>query len=93
LNEQGQVIGYLAEEENKISSMITRQLLRTHRPFKATVFDTTGNAVLEIDRPAYMISTSLYVHLPTPEGTPVEILGEGKVIGGDNQCIGYDQDV
>ncbi len=64
MNEQRQVIGYLAEDESKISSVVTRQLLRSHRNFKATVLDTSGNIVLEINRPAYLVSTSLFVHLP-----------------------------
>jgi len=67
MNENGLICGYLAEDESKVSSMFTRQLMRNHRPFKATILDTSGNIVLEINRPAFLISTSLYVHIPNSD--------------------------
>jgi hypothetical protein len=34
MNVNGEHVGYLAEEDQGIMSTITRQVLRTHRPFK-----------------------------------------------------------
>lgn len=34
LNTRGEHVGYLAEEEQGFLSTMTRQILRTHRPFK-----------------------------------------------------------
>lgn len=66
----GHVVGYIAEEDS-LGKTITRNLLRTHRAFRATVLDAHGDPVFVIRRPFYMISTSIYVE--TPEG---EVLGE-----------------
>lgn len=46
-------------------------MLRTHRPFKATVFDKDQNVIFQIRRPMYLISTSMFIE--TPQG---ETLGE-----------------
>lgn len=51
--------------------MITRNLLRTHRPFKATVFDKDQNIIFRIRRPMYLVSTSIFIE--SPEG---ETIGE-----------------
>jgi len=66
----GQVAGYIAEEDSLGKSLV-RNLLRTHRSFKATVLDPNGTPVLRVYRPFYWISTSLYVE--SPDG---ELLGE-----------------
>ncbi|CAN8070461.1 unnamed protein product [Agarophyton chilense] len=66
----GQVVGYIAEE-GSFGSAVTRNLLRTRRPFKATVFDKDRNIIFQIRRPLYLISTSIFVE--TPEG---EVIGE-----------------
>lgn len=67
-NEHGQVVGYLAEESSTLST-VTRQLLRTHRGFKATILDSKGNIVLTIRRPPYLMSSSLFVE--SEDGTPI----------------------
>lgn len=54
-----------------MGSMITRNMLRTRRPFKATVLDKEGNIIFTMRRPLFLISSSIYVE--TPEG---EQLGE-----------------
>eukprot|EP01116_Phalansterium_solitarium_P017330 TRINITY_DN4240_c0_g1_i1.p1 TRINITY_DN4240_c0_g1~~TRINITY_DN4240_c0_g1_i1.p1 ORF type:complete len:520 (+),score=178.91 TRINITY_DN4240_c0_g1_i1:935-2494(+) len=59
-NLDGTVVGYMAEEDG-IGKTVGRQLLKTHRGFKATVFDVHGTKVLEIDRPFYMVKSSMYV--------------------------------
>lgn len=66
----GEVVGHLAEESS-IGRTITRNFLRTHRPFKATVFDKHNNIVFVMRRPMYLISTQIFVE--TPEG---DVLGE-----------------
>lgn len=58
-------------QENSLGRTITRNLLRTHRPFKATVFDKDQNVIFVIRRPMYLISTSMFVE--TEKG---EVLGE-----------------
>ncbi|EME31480.1 phospholipid scramblase-like protein [Galdieria sulphuraria] len=66
----GQVAGYIAEEDGLGRSLL-RNILRTHRSFKATILDPTGQPVMVIRRPAYLLTSSLYVE--TPEG---ESIGE-----------------
>jgi uncharacterized protein YxjI len=56
----GEVVGYIAEEDS-IGRSITRNILRTHRSFKATILDKNGQPVFVIRRPFYVFSTSLYV--------------------------------
>lgn len=66
----GKVIGYLAEESS-ITGTVTRNLLRTRRPFKATIFDTDGNILFTLRRPLFLVSTSIFV-----ESAEGETLGE-----------------
>ncbi|KAA8496888.1 Phospholipid scramblase family protein [Porphyridium purpureum] len=62
----GQVVGYIAEETSLGKSLV-RNMLRTHRAFKATVLDVHAEPVLVIRRPFFWISTSLFVETPTGE--------------------------
>lgn len=62
----GEVVGYLAEEST-FGSMLTRNLLRTRRPFKATVFDKAGDILFTMSRPLYLISTSIQVQTADAE--------------------------
>ncbi|KAJ8907810.1 hypothetical protein NDN08_007914 [Rhodosorus marinus] len=66
----GQVVGYIAEEDS-LGKSLTRNFLRTHRPFKATILDSAGEPFFQVRRPFYMVSTSMYVE--TLEG---ETMGE-----------------
>eukprot|EP00178_Gracilaria_changii_P024082 TRINITY_DN726_c0_g1_i11.p3 TRINITY_DN726_c0_g1~~TRINITY_DN726_c0_g1_i11.p3 ORF type:complete len:478 (+),score=98.90 TRINITY_DN726_c0_g1_i11:4695-6128(+) len=66
----GQVVGYIAEEAS-LGGAVTRNVLRTRRPFKATVFDKDRNIIFQIRRPLYLVSSSIFVE--TPQG---EVLGE-----------------
>lgn len=50
LSPEGEVLGYLLEEELGIGSAIKRQVLRTHRPFKATVLDKEGRVLLIVSQ-------------------------------------------
>lgn len=58
-------------QENSIGSTITRNFLRTHRPFKATVFDKDQNIIFQMRRPMYLFSTSIFI-----ESAEGEVLGE-----------------
>ncbi|ORY34718.1 Scramblase-domain-containing protein [Naematelia encephala] len=63
----GELVGFLAEEEQSIISTMSRQLLRTHRPFRAVVMDKLGNPVLWIKRPFAFINSRIYVHASQEE--------------------------
>lgn len=41
-DEQGNVVALLAEDEGSLGRFVGRQLLRTRRPFTATVFSPDG---------------------------------------------------
>jgi hypothetical protein len=45
-NENGDSVGFIAEEDQGILSMFRRQMFRTHRPFRAVVMDRGGNPLL-----------------------------------------------
>ncbi|ORY88769.1 Scramblase-domain-containing protein [Leucosporidium creatinivorum] len=70
LSPEGEVLGYLLEEELGIGSAIKRQVLRTHRPFKATVLDKEGRVLLIIRRPFAWINSRIYVCTPLDSGSP-----------------------
>mmetsp|Transcript_16644 Transcript_16644/g.27533 ORF Transcript_16644/g.27533 Transcript_16644/m.27533 type:complete len:444 (-) Transcript_16644:533-1864(-) len=59
-NDKGEIVGFLAEEDT-MGKTILRNVLRTHRSFRATVMDPSGNTIFVIERPAYFISSTLYV--------------------------------
>ncbi|KAI8056254.1 Scramblase [Syncephalis plumigaleata] len=60
-DDQGRPVAYLAEEETTFSSAIARQLLRTHRPFKAVIMDNEGHVILKLQRPWTWINTHINV--------------------------------
>ncbi|GJE95179.1 Scramblase-domain-containing protein [Phanerochaete sordida] len=76
-NEMGDTLGYIAEEPRGILSMFSRQLFRTHRPFRAIVMDRFGDPILWLRRPFSWINSRMYVqrlldyNKYTPEGEPV----------------------
>jgi hypothetical protein len=45
-SESGEPLGYIAEEPRGLLSSLSRQVLRTHRPFRALIMDTEGNPIL-----------------------------------------------
>jgi uncharacterized protein YxjI len=58
----GEVVAHLLEEEGSIGRAIGRQLLRTRRPFTATVLNPAGDQVIfRLRRPAYLISSTIYI--------------------------------
>ncbi|KAI8069976.1 Scramblase-domain-containing protein [Gongronella butleri] len=61
MDPQGNILGFIAEEEGFVKSL-GRQLLRTHRPMKATILDVHGNVLFKIDRPFTYINSRIYIH-------------------------------
>lgn len=64
-------VAFFSLQEESIGRTITRNILRTRRPFKATVFDKDREVLFIIRRPLFLISSSVLVE--TPNG---ELLGE-----------------
>jgi uncharacterized protein YxjI len=61
-NGSGEVVAHLLEEEGSLGKAIGRQILRTRRPFTATVLDPSGEQVIfRLRRPAYLISSTIYI--------------------------------
>ncbi|KAI0636816.1 Scramblase-domain-containing protein [Trametes polyzona] len=76
-NELGDTLGYIAEEPRGFLSTFSRQIFRTHRPFRAIVMDAEGSPILWLRRPFAFINSRMYVQrlkdfdTYTPEGEPV----------------------
>jgi uncharacterized protein YxjI len=61
-SQTGEVVAHLLEEEGSIGRTIGRQLLRTRRPFTATVLNPSGDQIIfRLRRPAYLISSTIYI--------------------------------
>ncbi|KAF9567583.1 Scramblase-domain-containing protein [Agrocybe pediades] len=60
-NENGAILGYIAEEPRGFMGTISRQFLRTHRPFSAVVMDDQGTPILWLRRPFSWINSRMYV--------------------------------
>lgn len=60
----GAPIGYIVEEDTTMVKAMSRQLLRTHRPFKASVLDLDGNEILKIHRPFAFINSRIMISTP-----------------------------
>jgi len=58
---EGEVLGYIAEEQRSFLSVMSRQVLRTHRPFRALILDAEGNTVLWLRRPFSWINSRMYI--------------------------------
>ncbi|EIW71495.1 hypothetical protein TREMEDRAFT_67793 [Tremella mesenterica DSM 1558] len=70
---EGDLVGFLAEEERSFFSTMSRQMLRTHRPFRAVVMDPTGTPILWIRRPFAFINSRIFVHSTQD--------GDGRLVG------------
>ncbi|KDQ60670.1 hypothetical protein JAAARDRAFT_31650 [Jaapia argillacea MUCL 33604] len=76
-NEAEERLGYIAEEPRGILSTMSRQVLRTHRPFRAVVMDAHGSPVLWLRRPFAFINSRMFVqrlkdfNAYTPKGEPI----------------------
>ena len=51
----------MAEEERGFLATLQRQLFRTHRPFRSTIFDLDGNIILKVHRPFAWINSRTFV--------------------------------
>eukprot|EP00126_Sphaerothecum_destruens_P015229 Sdes_comp9162_c0_seq1m631 len=66
----GQIVGYMAEEDS-MGKAVLRNVLHTHRSFTSTIFDVSGNIVLRVKRPVYLLNSTI-----TIENAEGEIIGE-----------------
>lgn len=69
-NISGETLGYVVEEPRGLLSMFSRQLFRTHRPFRALVMDLNGFPILWIRRPFAWISSHMFVQRPLDSQSP-----------------------
>lgn len=46
----GNVVGYIAEEDKGFSGALARQAFRTHRAFRSVIMDVNGTPVLWVSR-------------------------------------------
>ncbi|KAF9962899.1 hypothetical protein BGZ65_007293 [Modicella reniformis] len=60
----GTPVGYIAEEDTNMLKAMSRQVLRTHRPLKASVLDLEGKEVLKIHRPFAWINSRIMISTP-----------------------------
>ncbi|KAI3647825.1 hypothetical protein MP228_008046 [Amoeboaphelidium protococcarum] len=57
-----QNVGFIVEDAPSILSVLSRQVLRTHRPFTANVLSASGQSLLTVRRPFQFINSRIYVH-------------------------------
>ncbi|KZT28484.1 Scramblase-domain-containing protein [Neolentinus lepideus HHB14362 ss-1] len=60
-NEMGEPLGFIAEEPRGFLSTFSRQLFKTHRPFRALVMDPQGAPILWVRRPFAWINSRMFV--------------------------------
>ncbi|KAI9286270.1 Scramblase-domain-containing protein [Umbelopsis sp. AD052] len=61
MDPNGNNVGFIAEEDSLTSTM-SRQLLRTHRKFNATIMNAQGEVVFKISRPYSLINSRIFIH-------------------------------
>ena len=59
----GNLVALLAEDSGSIGTAVGRQLLRTRRPFTATVFSPDGQVIFPLRRPFYLINSSIFIEV------------------------------
>ncbi|KAH7107774.1 Scramblase-domain-containing protein [Auriculariales sp. MPI-PUGE-AT-0066] len=74
----GQVVGYILEEPRGILSTLSRQLFRTHRPFRALVLDPDGAPILWLRRPFAWINSRLFVQHQALDAEPDTLRQQGE---------------
>ncbi|KAL7410656.1 Scramblase-domain-containing protein [Mrakia frigida] len=75
-NPEGEPVGFIAEEAQGILGTVSRQLLRTHRPFRAVIMDVEGNPILWVRRPFQFINSRIFVE--AREGKDAPLVGEAQ---------------
>jgi hypothetical protein len=58
-DEEGEPLGYVAEDSKGFFGTLSRQFFASHRPFRAVILDNEGNPVLFVRKPA-MSPTSIH---------------------------------
>lgn len=56
LSPEGHLLGYLAEEDLGLRGALTRNMLKTHRAFRATVLAPDGTVLLRVSLDACLSS-------------------------------------
>ncbi|KAI9933335.1 hypothetical protein AWENTII_002627 [Aspergillus wentii] len=64
MDANGNHVGYMAEQEKSMASVMARQWFRTHRSFVTHVFDRHENEVLRFHRPFSWINSRIRVYDP-----------------------------
>ncbi|XP_073390459.1 phospholipid scramblase family protein C343.06c isoform X3 [Physcomitrium patens] len=52
-------VGYI----NELSNVFLRQILRTRRPFTATIYDGQSNVIFKVRRPTWVVNSSIFVEI------------------------------
>ncbi|KAF8329793.1 Scramblase-domain-containing protein [Cantharellus anzutake] len=81
LDPAGNHVGYMAEEERGFLGTFSRQILRTHRPFRAVIMDSSGSPVLWIHRPFSWINSRIYAQRKTAGPNALSKDGDLMVLG------------
>ncbi|KAJ8496427.1 hypothetical protein ONZ45_g12451 [Pleurotus djamor] len=68
-NEHGTPLGYIAEEPGGFLKTFSRQMLATHRPFRALVMDLAGSPILWVRRPFAWINSRINAGTPGADAT------------------------
>lgn len=86
-NEEGEPLGFIAEEDRGFLGVVSRQAFATHRPFRAVILDASGSPILWLRRPFAWINSRMYVQRLkefseyTPEGDPIlDTFGEAQQV-------------
>jgi hypothetical protein len=66
-NDVGEVLGFIAEEPRGLLASFSRQLLKTHRPFRAVIMDREGTPVLWVGVQCLVGDMSAHSCAPDPE--------------------------
>jgi len=85
LDQNGNNVGFIAEEEQGFFGTFSRQLFRTHRAFRSVIMDQNGNRVLWINRPFSWINSRLLVQRIPMESYEATGEEEQKVVLGEGQ--------
>jgi hypothetical protein len=58
-NEEGDALGFIAEEDRGFLGSVARQAFATHRPFRAVVLDASGSPILWVGERTFSIHFDL----------------------------------
>ena len=94
-NESGEPLGYIAEEPRGFLSMFSRQLFRTHRPFRAVIMDHHGSPILWVRENA-CLCWSLYKLIlryatrdQTTLDSPAILLDQFSHVRSEAECVAW----